>query len=419
MANLVQAIRNATAQQDAGRKQRAQKRARRKLAKIRLAAPNELTNVKPGRHGNFSFKERQAIRDAYANLGKSQLSGSKHKTHINNPLLPLSGKSFKKEVNAEAKLQYGPQFNELKQDLKDQDTHTALVGSAYDAYTAALGKALANINAADTAAVNASDTRTDTAYKQDTGAAQTDEGKKAADALRALSNSNTAALRGQAAGDTALLNQENANSLLSKAEALRRENDNRQKIIDERKALKKERGAFKTSTREKLRQDERTYALGRKEFGLKTRQEKFNEKQAKQSAADKRKGDNAQVLIAKLYANADKAKAKATIRVAKLQLKKGKIDQNQYRKIVNVYHGLPAKGGSSNNGSRFNKDERTKISQAVIQLQDKRAAPGDRAKAVDAMIRGGLSRAAANAAWRRYVKRNHLNNGKNFPPNKR
>lgn len=403
------------------RQQRGQARARRKLAKLELKQPKRVADIHPGPHGNFSLKQRQAIRDAYDALRHPAKPKSKPKAKPYNPLTPLTGKAFNKEVNAETKQEFAPQFADVNQQIKNQDTHTALVGSAYDAYKAALDKALASTTAAYTAAKTDADTRLTNAYNQDVASAQTPEGQQAAAAERALSNNALTNLSTSGAAATDNGNTNSANSLLAKTEALRRESDTRGQLVKQRSQLKQQRGAYKTTARQKLRSNEQTYALARKEFGLKVKTENDQASNDRaQIKATKGQG-NAQVLIAKLYASADRAKARATIRVAKLQLQKGKIDQSQYRKIINVYRGLPKPGKSPTAGKhpRFSNTQQAQVDHAVGNLESHTASLNDRSSAIEAMVRNGLSRAQANAAWRTYVKKNHLTNGQQFPKNQR
>lgn len=394
------------------------RRARRRLAKVRLADPKSLPHVTVGPHGGFSRGERQKILGAARALQSSGKPRKPHKPRPYNPLSPLSGKAFRNEINANAKLQYNPQIKQAKQDISDQDKHSALVSSAYDQYQAALQTALANTNKAYADAATDANTRLGTAYNQDVASASTPEGKQAAAAERALSNSALTTLKTSGASAAASGNTNVASSSLSKIEALNRENEARERLIGGLKQLKAQKGQFKVSERGKLRSDERTYALARKEFGLKSATLKETKRVDTANINSKKQANNAQVLVAKIYAAASRSKARATIRVARLQLKKGKIDQHQFNTIRNIYEGLPAKGTpggvgkngkpkapkGSGPGGTFAPWERDDINRAMRGFNTNNYNEQQVDRAIQKAVAAGIPERLARAAWRRYRK---------------
>ena len=376
----------------------AKRRAAAHLKVVRRSNSKALPGIKAD--GNYSLAQRRAIRAAFKSLPHAK-APSKAKPY--NPLAPLTGKSFGQEIKANERLQFGPQQQEINKAISDQDKNTALVGSAYDQYTAALKDAATKIDAANAAAATAAQARADAAKQQDTAAAQTDAGRASAIGAAGLRDAALTTQRGQGVADTQLNNNRAATSVKAKAEALRREGDKRADLESKNRELQKERGAFRTSERGKLRDTERTYALARKEFGLKVQTEKD---QASNNKAD----TAAQKLIAKLYASANQAKARATIRVAKLQLRKGKIDQHQYRQMTNIYHGLPKKGKAPQPKGSASKPatphlqtwEQDKVEKAMHSLSKDHPLPRERGVYLKKMIDGGLPPRLARIAWNKY-----------------
>jgi hypothetical protein len=408
-----------------------QARARKRLAQVRLSDPGALSGVKQTAHGNFTRADRLAISKALKNLKANHPPKSSPKDKPYDPLASLSGSSFDKEVEANAKLQFGPQEEELKNALQAQDRRTQLEGSSLDQYAAALAAAKDRINQFNGDQTSASQGRVDSAYSQDkavqeardkaaqdrmvqlglAGATPADNsGAQAVEGARSQGNQAVTNVRAQGAADNTLMEKRGATAVLQKAEAGSRNADRRSQLESKGRELAAERGAFSVSERGKLRDAERQYAAVKKEFGLKEADLNLKKSQAKSDASIERYKVNGQKLIAKLYADANQAKARATIRVAQLQLKKGKIDQHTYATVHNIYSGLPKKGkspqpkgASSGGGTQLQTWEQDKVGKAVNSLGKHHVQPSQREQYIQKMIDGGLSPRLARIAWQRYV----------------
>jgi hypothetical protein len=417
-----------------------QDRARQRLAKIRVNDPEGLPGVKPSAHGNFTKQQRIAIMQAAKKLhgGPTATTGpplKKGKPY--NPLEPIGGQDFDNEVSAATKLQFGGQEEALRAALAQQDRNSQVVGSGMDQYRQALEEARQHIASTNEKAATDSQAQFDTAYSQDSAAqaardaavkelaqragmtvGPSQEGAQAVAGARSQGNQSVANIRSQGAADDTLMTKRGATSVLQKTEALSRQQAKRSELEGKGTELAAEKGAFSVAERQKLRDSERTYALARKEFGLKAADVKsqINTRKATVSA-DKQKA-NAQVLVAKIYASADRAKARATIRVAQLQLKKGKIDQKQYRQIVNIYKGLPKKGtssqpksaapganqGGSGAGGALAPYEVDKRDKALQGYTKNKYGKDDHDRAIEKAVKAGIPQRLAELAWKKYLK---------------
>lgn len=428
---------------DPGNFKQRQQRARRRLARVRLADPKALRDIKPTARGNYTRSQRKAILEAVKALNKKQKAQREKAAENNyNPLAPLVGKDMKRELDAAERLRFGSEEAELKKAMADHDNQTGLIGAAHDAYAKALTDATARINASYGAAADATQKQVDDAYAQDKKAHEDREkaenakgakfgfaptsntdGAKAVEAARSQGNQTAGAARTLGASANQLMEERGAYAVQGKTEALGRQSKRRDELVDARKALEREKGDFRVAHRSELRGSEREWAAIQKEFGLKEREMLGNRKDR---AADRKLEQQklaAQKIIARLYSSADKASARAQIRVARLQLEKGKINQHQYRHIINEYRGLPkkkhivheyrglpkkGKGKGSGTGGAWAPWERQRIDRGAQSLMDKKAGLGDREKAIQTLVRNGYSRALANATWRAYVKRAKL-----------
>lgn len=348
------------------------------------------------------------------------------------PLAPITGAREKQEMKAAERLQFGPRARELRQATADQGQTSADRAQYYDDYRQALREATSRVNEANRQNVLATEGRVDTAYQQDSagvkardaaaseaaaklgrGPVQSDEGARAVAAQRSQGNQSAARLRGEASADTKYMELRGATSALAKAEDQSRQSARRAKLRQESKDLAQQRGDFRVDLRRKTRQDEREYAAVQKEFGLKRREQNLQFKTDKASQRLERQKLNAQKIVARIYASADKAGARAQIRVAKLQLQKGKISQHQYRRIVNIYHGLPGPGVSGGatsggkGGPKLQTWEIDKVNNAMRILTKHEAHGRDKQTWLDRMQSDGLPLRLARIAWRRYAKR-HL-----------
>lgn len=344
-----------------------------------------------------------------------------------NPLAPLAGKPFEGELNAETRSAFRPRFRQQGQAERAEKKQTALVGSGFDQYRAALDAAQQRIDAANTAAQGASQSGIDTAYQHAIASMATPEGRQAAEGARLQGTQAMATLRSQGAADTALYASRSANSVLGKTEALGREGENSRKLAERRSDLETARSDFRTTQRRKLTDAERQYSAVRKEFGLKVKTESDTNAVNKLRVSADKAGANAQKIVARIYASADKAGARAQVRVAKLQLQKGKIDQHQYRRIVNIYKGLPAhgqasqpkgaaapgaSGAGSGTGGQFLPWEKDKIDLAFRSLTSAKADRGEKAAMIGKLVNNNIPARLARIAWQRYI--NSLGTG--LPP---
>jgi hypothetical protein len=401
------------------RKQRAAKR----LARVRLNNPKALKHVDPS--DGYTPREARRIKtvDARQKARQAKRKASEPASGFN-PLAPLTGEQFKKETAAAEKLEFGPRARELREEIGRADQSALNTGTYFDDYKRVLGEATARINATNSANVTAAEGRVDTAHTEDAArvaasdakaaesakargveAAPSAEGAKAVAAQRSQGDQAVAGLRSQAGADTSLMEKRGATSVLAKGEALARETARRRGLSKNERELAADRGAFRTAARTKARESERSYAAIRKEFGLKTKELQLK---TGDTAADRkleRQKLAAQKRVAGIYASADKAGAKAQIEVARLQLKKGRITKNQYKKIEMIYKGLGNDGKKApDTKPKLQTWERDKVTNAIRILDDKNALPRDKTTWLKRMESEGVPLRLARRAWAQYVK---------------
>lgn len=412
-----------------------QKRSENRLSRIIARGGKAPAGVKPGR--SVTVDQAKAIKAALLalNANKRAETGTAKPSQFD-PLAPLTGKNFDEELGAASREQFGEQDRTIKNAYEANTQGQELTGSYFDQYKKALDESTARLKAANDESVTASQGRVDTAFTDDTAAAkardaaasakvgalglsgtQGDEGVRAAEAARSQGNQSVAGQRTQAQSSNTMMEGRSTNALLAKAENLARQNAKRQAIGEDERSLAKSKGDFATNFRTKARESERSWAAVQKEFGLKEEDMRLKNKS---SAADRKieAGKQAtQKLVAKMYSDADKVRAKATIRVAKLQLEKGKIDQHQYNEIVNIYKGLPAKGkptpaktkpadtgeGGSGPGGSLAPWEQDAKTRAYDNYKSHKYGRGDRLKAINAAIKAGIPRRLAEKGWDQYI----------------
>jgi hypothetical protein len=409
-----------------------------RLARLRLDNPNALPKVKAD--GSYTRREfRKVKRKAKASRPAAPKPKSEGANY--NPLAPLSGKSFNDEIRARTRARYNAPQGELRDEMRDQDVRTTNTAGYYDDYRQALRESTARVKATNEAQIKQQEGRVDTAFGQDStasatrdaalsaqaaklgrGAVTTAEGQQAASAARSQGNQQVGRMRTQAVADEKLQTGREANSVLAKIEGVGRQNAKADKLRKEMKRLKAERGDYKVAQRGELRDAERQYAMLRKEFKLDKKELALDTKSSRADRKIEQQKLNAQKIIARLYSNADKAGAKAQIRVAKLQLEKGRITKDQYRRIVNEYRGLPGgakidgsgtqggkqpagKGGSGPNGS-YAPWEKDKIDLAVRSLMSASPNPDQKREMIDKLVkRGDIPARLAREAWKRYTRK--------------
>lgn len=349
------------------------------------------------------------------------------------PLAPITGAREKQEMGAAERLQFGQRASELRQAIAGQEQTTADRARYYDDWRQALRESTARVNESNRQNVEATEGRVDSAYAQDKSAVaardaaasdtasklgrapvQSNEGARAVEAQRSQGNQSAARLREQAGADTKYLELRGVNASQAKTEDQTRLAGKREQLRKESSDLARDRGDFRVDFRRKTRQDEREYAAVQKEFGLKERGQDLQYKNTVAQRKLEREKIAGQKIIARMYSSADRASARAQVRVAKLQLEKGKISQKQYREIVNIYKGLPGGGGGgggkntpnsrySGPGGTMAPWERRKVESSVQSLINTHAGPGDRQRAIQALIKRGVPADLARVAWRRYA----------------
>lgn len=348
------------------------------------------------------------------------------------PLAPLTGARLRQEMTAAERLRFGGAQRELGQATADAEQTKADRATYYDDYRQALREATARVNEANRVNVETTQARIDQAHTEDSAgvaardAAQSEqaakfgrapvqsaEGAQAVAAQRSQGDQSLARLRGQASADTKLMELRGSTAVLKKAEDQGRQDSRLGKLRQEGKDLERERGDFRVDFRRRSRQDEREYAAIQKEFGLKRRGQDLEFGNSRAQRKLEREKLAAQKIVARIYSSADKAGARAQIRVAKLQLQKGKISQKQYREIVNIYKGLPDRGhgfqGDGKKPGSGNKPlqtwEKDKVSNAVRILTKNSALTQDKKKWLQRMQDEGVPLRLARIAWSRYVKK--------------
>lgn len=405
------------------------RRTNRRLARIRLANPKALPHVKAD--SRYTPREVRRVKKVDRRM-RARADQRKASTQYN-PLAPLTGKAAVQEQDAAARLQFAPRERELRDATGGLAQTTANRAQYYDDYRQALREASARVNETNRANVAATEARVDSSFQQDSaavqqrdaaaseaaaklgrGPVQSEEGARAVEAQRSQGNQHAASLRERMATDDKLMARGEANSVLKKIEDQQRLSAKGEKLRQEARDLAGDEGAFKVEQRGKQRDSERTYALARKEFGLK---EKDLALKTQSTHADKvleRQKLQAQKVVARIYAAADRAGARAQVRVAKINLEKGKISTKQYREIVNIYKGLPKKGQSGSaagGGSKpaskpLSVSEEKTAKQAFKRLSEAGVRVDQRQKAIDQLIgKYGYPPRVAREAWRRYARR--------------
>lgn len=410
-----------------------------RLARVRLDNPQSLPGIKARRR--YTPRERQQIRDAAFALSRKRSAAKKAKANAPkpyDPLAPLTGDRLRQERESAERLEFGPKEQELRSAMGRQEQTAVNRAQYYEDYRQALREANARVNEANRQNVETQQARVDMAHTQDSaslaarnaqaaeaaqklGRAPVDssEGAQALESRRSAGNQSVGSLRERAASDTKYLELRAATAALKKAEDAGRNEGKAAELRREARELAGQKGAFRTDFERKTREGEREWAAIQKEFGLKEEDMRLRNKA---TAADRRieqQKVNAQKIVARIYASADKTKARAQIRVAKLQLEKGKIDQKQYREIVNIYKGLPKKGqpgGAAPQGSEPRGEgsgpggslapwERDRVDRAYRSILNRRPELNRRKSIMDQLVKAGIPARLARIAWSRYEKK--------------
>lgn len=403
-----------------------QKRARSRLAKIRLQDPNALPNIK---NYDGTLNSAVAIKRALKEMrDKKKVAGQADKPY--DPLAPLTGDREEQELDAATKLQFGEKDRLLKEQEGIRAQAVRNMGSYYDDYKRELEASKIRMNANYAAQASAVEGRVDTQYTQQSGEANTaataqaadaqargiqpnlgpTHAQQTADAARTIGQSDATRVRGVGAAANERMELRGATAVQAKGEALGREQAKIDQLGREKIALAEDKGAFRVNQRAQNRAKEREWAAVQKEFGLKEDSLKL-EGETKSQAAE------AQKVVARIYAAASKAEARAQVRVAELQLEKGKISKSQFRTIKNIYEGLPEKGespkpkspnptsnqGGSGAGGSLATWEKDKVENGVRILNRNKAKATDRATWIKRMTDAGVSPRLARIAWAQYM----------------
>lgn len=401
------------------------RRTNRRIARLRLADRNAVPHIKAD--NRYTPREVRRVRRQTSALKQREAAARpKPKAAPYNPLAPLRGKAYRQEERAAERLQYGGQQAELSKQLRGNQQTAANTDTYYDDYRQALREATARINESNRQNVEAQQAQSNAAYTEDSAglkardaaaAAQaakfgrpaeaSQEGAQAVSAQRSQEAQSIARTRDRGTADTSYMENKGANAVLAKAEAVGRVDTARRDLERKQSQLKADRGAFRTKYRADTRESERTYALASKEFGLKAADLKLQRKKTNAQIKNDKNKTAAQKIVANIYASADKAKARAQIRVAKIQLQKGRIDRHQYREIVNIYKGLPAKGTSpAAKAKPLTGPQEKTVSEAFGRLKKANISVTQRKAAIDQLIgKYGYPPRIAREAWRRWERR--------------
>lgn len=403
------------------------RRTNQRLARARLANPKALPNIKAD--NSYTPREVRRVKKVDARIRARQQAKAQAKQY--NPLAPLAGARANSEINAATKLKFGGAESELRDAQGAQQQTAANRSQMYDDYRQMLREASARVTEVNRQNVEAQAQRADQAYEQDKagvaqrdaqasetaaklgrGPVQTESGARAVEAQRTSMNEGVGRLREKMGSDAKYTELRAANAGLAKIEDQGRMSAKEAKLRAESRRLADEKGSFKVDQRRQQREDERTYAMARKEFGLKKQDLLLKNKATAKDRKLERQKLNAQKIVARIYAGADKAGARAQIRVAKLQLDKGKIDANQYKTIKNIYEGLPEKGKGSQPGNPNSKpltatQEKT-VKQAFKRLSgvNPPIRVDQKQQAINQLIgKYGYPPRVAREAWKRYQRK--------------
>jgi hypothetical protein len=409
------------------------KRTARRLAAVRLENPGALKGVSA--KGGYTGREARKTKRAANALPKPK--PRKPTAAPFDPLKPVTGKTFESELKAKERLEFSDVDREQRQAEANQAQTQANTGTYWDDYRQALREAKANVAERGRQAVDEQNQRVDTAYAEDRnavaqrdqaateaaaklgrGPVQSVEGGQAVEAARSQGNQNAARTQRKMNSDTDLFEKKEATSLLGKAQELAKENARARRLGEDAKQIAQKKGDFRVGQRDQTRKSEREWAAIQKEFKLEKRGQDIDAKNTRADRKLEQQKVNAQKIVARIYANADKAGARAQIRVAELQLKKGKITKNQMKTIRNIYEGLPGGGTAANPnaGTKGPKSgagqwggpvdtpvERQKADQMFADLRSRKPPASARSKIINGAVRNGVPRAAAVKAWRKYA----------------
>lgn len=246
------------------------------------------------------------------NKGKGNKGGTPRGTPYD-PLMPLAGKDFKKELRAGVRAKYAPAESQLRIERGISDQRVRTLPGVYDQYTNQMGQLQSQSVAAYAAAqnqmfaqANAMNQATQAQITADAAEQQRLAGIRGAVADPSVAAKARMAAQGQQASllqyggslgaegarQGQYLGTRGAIGHLRKAEALGEEFQRRRGIEAKGADLAREKGDYRLEYRNKLREGERTYDLNRKAFGLdvkKAKDDRRHDRQMEKQAAKNQK----------------------------------------------------------------------------------------------------------------------------------
>lgn len=395
----------------------------------------------------LNAKNRAATGTAKTAPGATPSTPATPKDAPFDPLQPLAGKAFDDEVAAASRKQFGDADLAIKNAYTNNQQGAELSDSYYDNYKKELAASAERLRAENDKQTAASQAQVDKSFTEDDASAKAreaaasdkagqlglsgtmgGEGVQRAAAARSQGNQTVANDRAQSSSSNTLMENRGASAVQAKAEALTRSLANKSKIGAQATKLAGDKGDFNTNYRAKAREAERNWAAVQSEFNLKSKVADADISAKTDANGIEKQKLASQQIVAKIYAAADATKAKAQVRVAKLQLEKGKISQRQYREITNIYKGLPKKGkptpakstaptskaGGSGPGGTLAPWEVDDQARAANGFKTNKYTAADRNRAIAKAIQAGIPARLARAAWAKYEKT--LHRGTNAAP---
>lgn len=439
-----------------GRETRALKRASEELKKRsgfnqgvsdRAAARAESIPTIPGldySDNRFTRPEARRIKRGWMRAGRPQPY---------NPLERLSGRSFADEMKAAEEYEFGDQRSALDREGRRLEQQEANTSTYYDDYRAALSRAVSGIRDAADSTAAAQQQQADAAAAQDRERQQardaedaavaakfgrpatpSQEGQRAVEARTYMANAEAARMRERGLERVAEAQRNEPLALLSKAQAVERENARQRENAEDKQSLEKRIGAFRTKYRSDVRDSERQWEAIKKEFKLKAGESKADRQLKKQELRVERLKSFNQLKQAMLYAGADRKMARAIIKQARIARDAKLISAKEYRRIAEINAAASDRRAQSNeNVAKTNQSgdgagrslqpwERNRMDRAFMALRRAEDAgalkDSDRngqmyTKFLRRMRKAGIEPQYARRAWEKYWKKRHAHNRQN------
>jgi hypothetical protein len=294
----------------------------------------------------FSRPEARRIKQSYVKHGRPQPY---------DPLAELSGRTFADEQKAAEQYEFGDERRALDREGQRLEQQEANTGTYYDDYRAALSRAVGGVRDAADSTAAAQQSAVDTAATQDSErtaqrdaeeaavaakfgrpATPSQAGQQAVEARKFMGQAEASRMRERGLERVAEAQLNEPQALLSKAQAIARENARQRKNAEDKQGLERRAGAFRTKYRADVRSGEREWEAIKKEFKLKSGESKVDQKLKKQELkVEKLKSFN-QLKQAMLYAGADNKMAGAIVKQAQMARDAKIITAKEYRAIANI-----------------------------------------------------------------------------------